>query len=102
MISQQTTISAPILPTPVELPTINEKKDDLLLDIDEDKAIEHVNNTSTKVLEDLNDLKFEQNDFLEIEPAGMRILLQDLFWFLLISFRFNIRTIGDNTTATTK
>jgi hypothetical protein len=66
------------VPTPVQTVAINEKKDELLLNVDEETPIDHENNTSTKILEDLCDLQFEQNNN---EPIGKRISFQDVFQF---------------------
>jgi hypothetical protein len=54
-------LPTPILPTPpVQSVVVNEKKDELLLDVNEEEPIEHNNNTSNGILDDLNDLTFEQ------------------------------------------
>jgi len=43
--------------------SVDEKKDELLLNVDDEEPIEHRNNnTSNRILEDLNDLRFEENN----------------------------------------
>ena len=58
--SQQSDLSIPTLPTTVPSLPINEKTDELLLNIDEDEATEH-DNRATRILDELTDLKFELN-----------------------------------------
>ncbi len=62
------------------LPT-NEKKDELLFNVDDEEPIEHMNNASARILEDLNDLTFEHKDenktevnLIQTELEGERIL----------------------------
>ncbi len=86
---QQSQISIPILPTLIQSISINEKKDELLLNVDEEESIEHTNNTSNRILEDLNDLLFEENrdqvNLTEIKPAGKENIIL-IFISIVINF----------------
>ncbi len=76
IIPQQTPqISIPIEPIPVQSISNNEKKDELLLNVNEEELIEHGSHTSNKILDDLNDLHFEENDKNkdETESEGKKI-----------------------------
>jgi hypothetical protein len=58
----------------------DERKDELLLNVDDEEPIEHgQNNTSHKILEDLNDLRFEENGKNKDEIEG-KIILSKIYF----------------------
>jgi len=65
------------VPTPVQLLPTNEKKDELLFNVDDEEPIDHMHNTSARILEDLNDLTFENKtevNLIQTELEGESIL----------------------------
>ncbi|CAF1258335.1 unnamed protein product [Rotaria sp. Silwood1] len=76
IIPQPSHISIPMTPITMPSISINKTTDELLFNVDENEVIEHVNNPSTRILDELNDLHFEQNDnnkddlnIIQIKPS---------------------------------
>jgi hypothetical protein len=59
-------------------PVIESKKDELLLTTDEEEQVEHVTNTCAKILDDLNDLRFEQQEEINKEKEEFNLIKQDI------------------------
>ncbi|CAF0921488.1 unnamed protein product [Adineta steineri] len=61
------------VPIPIQSTTIDEKQDELLLNVDEEQP--NIDHTSTRILDDLSDLKFDQNDeeqnAIQAEPLDL-------------------------------
>ncbi|CAF3840114.1 unnamed protein product [Rotaria sp. Silwood1] len=76
IIPQPSHISIPMTPITMPSISINKTTDELLFNVDENEVIEHVNNPSTRILDELNDLHFEKNDknkddlnIIQIKPS---------------------------------
>lgn len=68
----------PISTSPVQSFPIKEQKNEVLFNVDNEEPVEHANNSSARILDDLNDLQFEQKDGLitdENPSTGKRIIL---------------------------
>ncbi|CAF3788264.1 unnamed protein product [Rotaria sp. Silwood1] len=76
IIPQPSHVSIPMTPIAMPSISINKTTDELLFNVDENEVIEHVNNPSTRILDELNDLHFEKNDknkddlnIIQIKPS---------------------------------
>ena len=57
---------------------IKSKNDELLLTVDEEEQIETVTNTCAQILEDLNDLQFEQQEEINKEKAEFKLIKDEV------------------------
>ncbi len=64
--------------------SVEEKKDELLLNVDEDDTEHQGNNTSNKILDDLNDLRFDEKTDIDGKENRI-IIIYDLFRLDLLS-----------------
>jgi len=60
-------------------PVIESKKDDeLLLTTDEDEQVKHVKNTCAHIIEDLNDIQFEQQEEINQEQEEFNLMKKEI------------------------
>jgi len=59
-------------------PVIESKNDELLLTTDEEEQIEHVKNTCAHILEDLNDIQFEQQEEIDKEKEEFNLIKEEV------------------------
>ncbi|CAF3551978.1 unnamed protein product [Rotaria sp. Silwood1] len=59
-------------------PVIESKTEELLFTNDEEEKIEHVTNTCAKILDDLNDLQFEQQEQINQEKEEFDVIQQEV------------------------
>ncbi len=79
IITPQTPISNNTNPVLVlNEPVIETKKEELLLTTDEEEQIEHVTNTCAHILEDLNDLQFEQQEEIKKEKEEFNLIKEEV------------------------
>jgi hypothetical protein len=71
------TIPAP-LPASTNEPIVESTKDEVLLTTDEEEQIEQVTNTCAQILEDLNDLQFEQQEEIDKEKEEFNLIKQEV------------------------
>ncbi len=64
--------------------SVEEKKDELLLNVDVDDTEHQGNNTSNKILDDLNDLRFDEKTDIDGKENRI-IIIYDLFRLDLLS-----------------
>jgi hypothetical protein len=92
---------ASLLPTSTNESAVESKNDELLLTTDEEEQIEHVKNASAQILEDLNDLQFEQQQELDKEQEEVNLIREEVdevsskkssFFYESISKLFSIVT----------
>jgi predicted transcriptional regulator len=68
-------------PTPIIAPSepvIEPKQEELLLTTDEEEHIEQVSNRCAEILEDLNDLQFEQQEEFDKEKEEFNLIKQEV------------------------
>ena len=75
----QTDTLKPEVTIPQSSPTsVKSTDDDLLLSVNEKETVEEKNSTSNQILDDLNDLKFEENTDLEGNEMNSFKFLENL------------------------
>ncbi len=67
-----------LLPTSTNESAVESKNDELLLTTDEEEQIEHVTNTCAQILEDLNDLQFEQQQEINKEQEEVNLITEEV------------------------
>ncbi|CAF4336830.1 unnamed protein product, partial [Adineta steineri] len=66
------------LPTSTNESIIEPKEDEILLTTDENEQIENVTNNCAQILEDLNDLQFEQQKEINKEQEEFNLIKQEV------------------------
>ncbi|CAF3795516.1 unnamed protein product [Rotaria sordida] len=78
IVNTQPQTSTDIIPNPINESVIESKQDELLFTNDEKEQIEHVTNTCAQILEDLNDLQFEQQEQINKEKEEFDLIQEEV------------------------
>lgn len=79
MINPQPEVSHPPIETsPIDESPVETKKDDLLLTTAEEDQIEQVTTRCAQILDDLNDLRFEQDEEIDKQKEEFNLMKADV------------------------